>query len=112
MAIPGKLQKGFEGLGSRRFGPVQVNILCGQIGEHLATALGPSDQHVQPPLSPIVVERIEVHIYLASGVASVSHANENDVSFVALDCFQVLHEKGLVGVGRKKTFARRVLPPQ
>ena len=93
-------------------GAAQVDVLRRQVGEHFAALFGPGDQHVQPALPAVPVQRPKVHVGGPVSGAPVPDADENDVSLVALHRLQVLDEERLVGMGREEPLAGGVLPPE
>ena len=72
-------------------------------GEHLAPPPGARDQHVQPPLAALAVQRPEVHRHRAVLVPPVADGDEDDVALVALDVLEVLDEERLGRAVRRRT---------
>ncbi len=92
-----------------RIAAVQVDVVRGQVREHLAPNTGARDQHVEAALAVLPVEGAEIHRHVAFGGAPVTDADEDDVTLITLDRFEVLDEERLVGMRGKEPFARRVL---
>jgi hypothetical protein len=108
----GEAQEGLQRLHAAARGALQVDVVRGQAAEHHAAALGPRDQHVQPPLPAIGREGAEAHGELPVLAARIADADQHRVALVALHVLQVLDEEGLVRVRREELFRVRLRAAQ
>src|SRR6185369_3260951 len=70
---------------------LEVDVLTRDRREDLAPTTRATDQHVQPPLTPDAAQGTERHAHVAVGIPAVSDRDEDDVSLVALNRFEILH---------------------
>ena len=76
--------------------PRKVNLLWHQRAVDDNCFAGTGNGNIKPSVAAFSVERTEVHRGLAGGIGAKRNGEEDDVSFVALDVFQVLDEQGLL----------------
>src|SRR5271157_1041771 len=90
----GVLEKPLEDARPLSLCPVEINVAGSERNEDLASAARSSKEHVETALASFCGDRAEGHaIEARPGDAwTVSDGNENDVTLIALDVFEVLHE--------------------
>ena len=94
----GVLQESLERLDPACARPPQVQIRAHEVRVHDTASARPCDQHVQTPLTPVPIQRPEVHRQVRAVDLAVTDADQDHVALVPLHVLQVLHEEGLLGV--------------
>src|SRR5690606_8290331 len=88
-AALGEPEEGPQGPDPPGDGSAGVEVGALEVGEDLAAQPGPGDQHVEPALAAVAVERAEVHRDPAVGVPAVADADEDGIALVPLHAFEV-----------------------
>ena len=109
-----ELQESFQDAGtiSFRVRARKIHIPWGERSEDLAAYTRAAEQHVQPPLSAVEIDRAEVHAPEVSSSLGgpIAYGDENDIALVALDVFDVFHEDVLGLAFAQESVQRGVLP--
>ena len=106
------MQKHFERGNALAFAALQIDIVGRDGREHLAALLGARDQHVQAALAAIGADGAKAHGQIALGVARIGDRDKDHIALVALHVFQVLDEKGFIGVGDEERLGFGLLAAQ
>ena len=105
-----ELQEGLEVPYRLRRGSRQIDLAGVERRKHDELLTRASDGDIEPPMTALPVQRSEVHGNFPVLVRPVADGEEDHVSFVPLDVFEILHEEGLARIFAEEGFDSRMSP--